>query len=120
MSMWNFSSLRLHRKIKSKASHKFHSPIKIHHTYMYIYDWLVGKTRTKISLSDPGKSLTTMCLLSLRRLRRFNGNYQLYQSSQFFFEMTREIRMVTWKQGLKLTCPKGKSPGRPSSNKIIN
>lgn len=41
-----------------------------------------------------------MRLLSLRQLRRFNGNYQLSQLSQFFFEMTMEIRMVTWKQGL--------------------
>ena len=50
MSMWNFSSLRLHCKIKSKASHKFQSLIKIHITFMI--GLFAKQTGTKISLSD--------------------------------------------------------------------
>ena len=116
MSMWNFSSLRLHCKIKSKASHKFQSLIKIHITFMIgLFAKQIG---TKISLSDPGKSQT--CVSSLRQLRRFNGNYQLSQLSQFFFGNDYGNQDGHMETRFKLTCPKGKGPGRPSSNKIIN
>lgn len=61
-----------------------------------------------------------MRLLSLRQLRRFNGNYQLSQLSQFFFLNDYGNQDGHMETRFKLTCPKGKGPGRPSSNKIIN
>lgn len=59
------------------------------------------QTGTKISLSDPGKS-------------------QLSQLSQFFFWNDYGNQDGHMETRFKLTCPKGKGPGRPSSNKIIN